>query len=1052
MDSNDLKITITGVNNASKTFDAVVDSARKLGPELDKATDGAKRLKPAAQEAVKAVDPLSDELDEAGRAATESGKAIEQSAKSMGDMKTAARDTVAGLALMGTAFTMYAGQAREHEMTIMAVRRMYGEAADSYIAFADTIQNTTIFSNDEALAAARIMGTLRENYDLTDQQIKQLIQTSADLATMHGFTLSDAAQRVSAAIRGEAESAEMLGLTMNQAAIDSQNLTLSMTNQEAAAFRYDALMKQAASSIGAAGDAADTTAGKTQQLANRTQDAALSFVEFTGPIGEAASSLGSFGVEAAVAVGGIGQLGKGLMGLKAAGGLASLAALLTGPAGIAIGLGVAAAAGWKLVDSMTGSGALYESILKTHEQVAALNAEVLKMASGMQDAALAVSFIEDTEALGRFVDDTRVYLQEYQDLWNLYGDPDAWMKMPGNAEVYAQNSQIAEDIDRLRWFMSDFGDSAEIAGQQLDGMFAAWSQIASSQNIAAIEDAQTAWDTFNTSLKRESDYDALDAELKRISSSLDDYTRAGIDAAAATQAHTNVVNTNVTAISGQTQAQVAANAEFRQWLELQGLATQYDQEQANDPRIGSENQVNWLVKYQQALDATALSLAGFGEASRDVAAEVTGMVTAVGDTSKQGFDLYSAAVEQSKRATEDFDMSLRIVGATLKSEIAVPLGQVKDEYLALAESVVAALGALDPNAVLGGGFNAIIGGAKGFATLSQSVADWSNELAGGNKAMNVLIDLNSKGLISNKTFRDALDANHRIQQANNDVQEDSLRIQAKQLPIMADMAEAQAAYVDEIADMPAAQQAAVLGYMDQAKTAQALELAQLAAASSTTAMQQSTTDMIAAVAAGDPVLKAMLIDMGLISEGADGTITVNFGDVDSSVAAMTALNDTLTTLNQIIAEAFGIVINVEDNATGPLAGVLGMLAALDGRTVTTYIKTVESNTRLYDQVSGNMHGGVIGKYASGGVVAEMGEAGPELFRVPNGGWGVAATHSLYNVPPGTSVLPAPATRDILDKARGGRGGPTYNGPVYQTITYQESSFARRQHNLASSRR
>jgi hypothetical protein len=1052
MDNQDLRITITGVDKASKVFDAVVDSAEKIGPALDEATGGARRLKPAAQEAVKAIDPLDDKLDETGRAAKDAGKSVEQSARSFDQYRTAARDAAAGLALVGTAFTMYSQQARSHEIAIMALERTYGTAAASFVAFADQMQSTTIFSNDQVIEAANVMGTLQRNYGLTTEQIKELIVVSGDLAATKGITLVDAATRVSAAIRGEAESAEYLGLAMNQSAIDQNNLTLSMSNTEAGAFRYNAVMEQSAFALGAAGDAADTTTGKTQQLANEFQDAMMSVVNFTGPVGEAAAGLGSFGVEAAIAVGGLGQLAKGLAGLRGAASIAGLAALLTGPAGLAIGFGVAAAAGWKLVDSMTGSGALYESILQTHEQVAALNAEVLTLASGMQDAAMAVSFIEDTEALGRFVDDTRVYLQEYQDLWNLYGDPDAWMQIPGNAEVYAQNSQIADDIDRLRWFMTDFGDSAEVAGQQLDGVLASWSQIASSQNIDAIEDAQTAWDTFNTSLKREADYDALEAELTRISGSLDEYTRAEIEAAAATEAHTNVINTNVAAISGQTQAQIAANAEFRQWLELQGLAQQYDQEQANNPRIGSENQVNWLVKYQQTLDATALSLAGFGEVSRDVAADVTAMVTAVGDTSKRGYDTYTEAVEQSKRATEDFDMSLRIVGATLKDDIAVELGSVEAAYRTLADSARKSIGALDANTIFGSTFGGVVGAAQGFAQLSENVWDWSRGLTEGNKATSILNDLNSKGLISDKTYRDGLEANHRIMLANNSVQEDSLRIQAKQLPLMAQLAEEQARYVDEIADMPAQQQLVALGFADQAKTTQALELAQLAAASSTKSMQASTSEMIAAVAAADPQLKAMLISMGLISEGADGTITVNFGDSQSQTTDLIASIDALTLALGGIPPDVKVTMVAEDHITAEAYAVQGALDLIDGRVVTTYLKTV--NTNLFDQLNRNMHGGVVGKYASGGVVAEMGEAGPELLQFPTGGWGLAATHSFYNVPPGTSVLPAPATRDIIDKAHGrGRPQTVYKGnTIHQFITVDESALGRRSAAMAARRR
>jgi hypothetical protein len=187
-----------GIERIEKAADAAEKEVKELGQTQERVAKSAEALEKAQAEAAKATKEMAEHSAKAKSSLAQYRQAISEASQ--------------GMALLGTAFTLYARQARDHEITVMAIQRMYGEAADSYISFADTIQNTTIFSNDEALEAARIMGTLRENYDLTDQQIQQLIQTSADLAAMHGFTLTDAAMRVQSAIRGEAESAEMLGL------------------------------------------------------------------------------------------------------------------------------------------------------------------------------------------------------------------------------------------------------------------------------------------------------------------------------------------------------------------------------------------------------------------------------------------------------------------------------------------------------------------------------------------------------------------------------------------------------------------------------------------------------------------------------------------------------------------------------------------------------------------------------------------------------------------------------------------------------------------------
>jgi hypothetical protein len=212
-------------------------------------------------------------------------------------------------------------------------------------------------------------------------------------------------------------------------------------------------------------------------------------------------------------------------------------------------------------------------------------------------------------------------------------------------------------------------------------------------------------------------------------------------------------------------------------------------------------------------------------------------------------------------------------------------------------------------------------------------------------------------------------------------------------------------------------------------------------------MQTSTTLMIAEIAKSDPVMAKMLEQMGLISIGADGTVTVNFGDSQSQTDDLIASIDALTLALGGIPPSVTTDLYVNDYASDTITGVKNALFLLDGSSATTYVKTVHSG-----QLTGAMHGGVIG-YADGGVVARMGETGPELFTTPRGNWGIAATDSYYNVPAGTSVLPAPATRDIIDKARGGgNSGATYYGPVQQTIVYDESSFVQRRAAIRSGRR
>jgi archaellum component FlaC len=351
-------------------------------------------------------------------------------------------------------------------------------------------------------------------------------------------------------------------------------------------------------------------------------------------------------------------------------------------------------------------------------------------------------------------------------------------------------------------------------------------------------------------------------------------------------------------------------------------------------------------------------------------------------------------------------------------------------------------------------FGTIVGTTNQLASSSQTVADWSAGLTDTGESISILGQLYRDGLISLEEYSAGMSAANAIQEDNTVIQQEIQGIQAQHIPLMAELTEQQRQYVEGLGDLSAEQQIAALGFMDSAQSARVMELAQLAAAAASGELgdtgEETANRIIAGAANADPVMKQMLLDMGLISEGAEGEVVVNFPNASSlteSVAGLTESIDALTLALGGVPPSVNTSVNLVDNATGPLALIQQTLANLDGQTSTVYINTVGGGLTLGE---GNMHGGIVG-YAGGGVVTALAEAGPELVGTSSG-WGIVPTPGVYMVERGASVLPAPATRDILDKARGGRGGPTYNGPVYQTITYQESSFARRQHNLASSRR
>jgi hypothetical protein len=238
--------------------------------------------------------------------------------------------------------------------------------------------------------------------------------------------------------------------------------------------------------------------------------------------------------------------------------------------------------------------------------------------------------------------------------------------------------------------------------------------------------------------------------------------------------------------------------------------------------------------------------------------------------------------------------------------------------------------------------------------------------------------------------------------------------------------------------------------MDQAKAAQALQLAQLAATASQAGMTEAAEASITAMAEADPVLKAMLTDMGLIKEGANGEITVEFpnaGGLTTSVDNLKISIDALTTALGGIPPSVTTQVLLTDSASAPLATIKQALADLDGQVSTVYINTIgggltlgaATGTFIVPDSQRNIVARVEGM-ATGGHLRLVGEAGPELVSLPSG----------------TTVTNAAGTRGRLDPMGRGRvrDGNTviYKGVVHQTITYEESALADRTRRVMSRRK
>ena len=310
------------------------------------------------------------------------------------------------------------------------------------------------------------------------------------------------------------------------------------------------------------------------------------------------------------------------------------------------------------------------------------------------------------------------------------------------------------------------------------------------------------------------------------------------------------------------------------------------------------------------------------------------------------------------------------------------------------------------------GYRVTIGQTQQIASQSQGLASFAEDLVNYEGVIGRVDDLLNRGVISIDAYRTAQEDANQIFAANADIQDDVASIQVKQLGYNAEMLSQYAETIDAIEQMGEAEQRRALAMMDSGEAAKVNEAATIAYRVAMGELSETIgTDLIEGMARADPLLADLLEQYGLIEQGADGEIRVIFPEKENLTDAIADLSDEIRALVDAIYE-----ITIYSNApavSSDLDGVANRLNYLNGKSATFYVNEVRTGISIgnpsgpgFEELA---HGGVVG-YANGGVVARMAEAGPELLRFRDGGTAWAMQDGLYNVPRGTYVTPAPASK------------------------------------------
>jgi hypothetical protein len=1071
--SERLEVIITGKDGASRVFQDVAKSAKAAGDAVEAAGKSGSvwdDLDAEVREVAQSMRLAADSAEDAGDSVGRSGESARKSAIDFDKLGAAA-------VIVGGYLTVAGNSALDQIQTIEGLRSAYGDAADEMLAFADQMAATTIFNDDDILRGERYFATLANNYDLPIAQVQQLMQTTADLASAYGTSFEDASSRITAAIRGEGEAAEYLGLTMNQQAIDRENLTLTMSNQEAAAFRLNALYAQTDVYAGTAQRLVETEVGARARLTNMIQDNTQALANFIGPYNSILAGMATGAVGIAQFAGGFAALASGIKTATLAG-----AAFAATPIGLAV-IGLTAVVGLGTAEFMEHRAevkAAEEQYRSMMEAAAELSAQIGELR--LEDWADADWAKRLSERMMGEIDWQENWLQD--SLMKSFGTGDWFDQMvtsllPGNivpGELQAAweaqaatliESMIPDDADRER-VTTAFADLLSLRGVLGDTH---WDAIQSEMNrlFAAFDAADGAItvDQLTASLQRlyEMNLKAsqgvelaslaqnrLTAETQRwadlgmgsvgaMTTDMNEYTAATQTAAGVTF----LLSKNVALLAGQALGGggVAAivedmddlgNSAGKAITQMALLAAQEAAVAAGFFNMGSSMATDLETMAGAAIDPAIERL----EELRTLASTVLESGFAGAEA------LAQATLEKFERLR---DMILSVTGMD------DPLSQFNATSMATGASELAQ-NLRDAGVAADDLFRVLVGNTNQIKSQADATLSWAEELINVRGELGLIDDLVNKGLLTGTSgvfddgsqYAAAQDAYDSIAISTAQITDNLNAIQAIQSPLIAAMQEQQAAYTEELLKQPAAVQLTALAWMDAATASRAFEVQALAASAATgdlgTNGVAAVTQYIDSIVRAEPATAALLEQLGLIQNvvrDSSGMILSYEVNLDGAEGARSEIAILTESIDRLTAAILGIPVaelNVEDNATPVIEETTTAFEDYEGKVATGYVVGDNSNAMgVIDESSSALNTldgqtamvSVLGTDLASGVIAGAQGA---LNAID----GQSATVSIYaNNFASAAISAAHAALDALN----GRTATTYVNTV-RGVTYGPS--------------
>ena len=980
------------------------------------------------------------------------GKTVEDAGKKgaagLRDLGKASDDLKIGAAALAAGFAIAARSNIDQQRSIDALMRSYGDAGQEIVRFTNSIEDASNFSDEAARSAAAFGATLVNQYGLSVEQVEALLTRAADLAERTGLSFEDAAQRVTSAIRGEAESAEVFGIAAGDHALHLDQMAASTTDAEKAQLRFNAVMTQSESASGTAQRASEGTRGAVIDLAQSVGDAAQSFAAWTGPVGEAVAGLSNYALQAGIAVGGVVKLAEGVRALtvaqeastvateaSAVGSAGLLAAL--GPIGLVAAAGAAAFAIYKLTSghddeaeaAKAADQATQDLVTTLHDLAAAGDptsgsanawaqalADIADIAAGRLD--VVQGKINDITQGGDVTLPVAGATQEEADA--LQAQLDALV-----AELATLQTVTGEATDtqiNLAKVLRDTGVGADLAQQRLAELFTA----------------------FEASPKAAADIQTLNEGIIWIGTNLGNYDDAANAAAEAARQLAIAAGGTADAfdVIGNAVADLPRHFEDtaqgqKVLADLQVIATQgTDDQRAAIAKLWPEAQ-----KSDKAFAIWENTVALYANTARD-AADATEQSASAASRSAQRWNEYDDAVRLAAQADADKAKANRELLASMSpqavseadrldrdkqkwAEYDAAVRAANDTRVQSTDAAAAYLAALEAErAQLDGNALSHDALAQAIDATNLTMEDFAGDALRLNDVQRTLNDSTEAAAAAFRANETALDRMARgstsagvALRAFKDIQDgllDSESVFSQQASEYSQQVNAMSDAHDILLERQAngveltKEQTDFLNQYDEA-----MGRAQGGVEDATIAEGLLAEQYALNMKKGDQLNQTL--------EGVSGGVADLTGAIRALIAALDGVPDDVGT---------NVHVDGAEDAAAKAREVRDALDELNDRdiNITTHYRSVGDGSDVASQSGGSGDGtglrlGGVAGYAHGGMVTiHAGEAKWEMLDFPNGRHGIAATDGLYTVPQGTMVTPHPAS---VDRVRGMGGGMSF---------------------------